>query len=206
MFDVLLAGFAPDLLEYRAGLALQQRLHADVVAGRRIDTLVLAEHTPVYSAGRDTTLADRPVDGVPVVEMERAGGISWHGPGQLAGYPIVQLDDPHQPARFVRDLHAMLVEAVATLGVRVEQRAGGGIWGRTAHGPARIGAIAIRVRNGVTMHGFSLNCSAAPPTVRAMRSSTLSDLAGHPITPADVADAVVDRFEATVHRSGLSAA
>jgi lipoyl(octanoyl) transferase len=146
---------------YDAALARQRELHAQRAAGEISDTVLLLEHDPVYTAGRRTEAWERPTDGTPVLDVDRGGRITWHGPGQLTGYPIVMLPDPIDVVGHVRRLEDMLITVCATLGVdtaRIEGRSGA--WVRADdRGPDRkIGAIGIRVARGVTMHGFALNC------------------------------------------------
>ncbi|MDH2443548.1 lipoyl(octanoyl) transferase LipB [Amnibacterium sp. CER49] len=194
---------APAYLDYHEGWALQRRVHADVVSGMRPPTLILCEHEAVYTAGKRTQPEDRPVDGTPVVDIDRGGRITWHGPGQLTGYPIVRLVEPVDVVAFVRDLEAMMIDVAARHGVegeRVEGRSG--VWVRTAHGYDKIGAIGLRVQDGVTMHGFALNCSNSltpyeaivPCGISDAGVATLSQLTGRRIEPADVIDDVVDAF------------
>ena len=157
------AGFGPQALDYQAGWDLQRRLHARRVAGEIPDTCLLLEHQPVYTAGKRTSPSDRPAGdpGAPVVEVDRGGKITWHGPGQLVGYPIVALDDPVDVIAYVRSLEEALIRTCAGFGlatVRVDGRSG--VWVRGPRpGPDRkIASIGIRVARGVTMHGFALNC------------------------------------------------
>jgi lipoyl(octanoyl) transferase len=141
---------------------LQQALHAQVVAGAE-DVALLLEHLPVYTAGKRTEAWERPVDGTPVVDVDRGGKITWHGPGQVTGYPIVRLADPVDVVRYVRLLEQLLIDVCAELGLetgRVEGRSG--VW--TPDGARKLAAIGIRVARGVTMHGFALNCD---PDLRA---------------------------------------
>jgi lipoyl(octanoyl) transferase len=154
---VIRAGLVP----YEEAWAQQRALHAEVVAGATPDTVLLLEHLPVYTAGKRTEAWERPVDGTPVIDVDRGGRITWHGPGQLVGYPIVRLPDPIDVVAYVRRMEAVLIAACAELGVaagRVEGRSG--VWlPADARGPERkIAAIGIRVAQGVTLHGFALNC------------------------------------------------
>ena len=154
-------GFGESAVDYQAGWDLQRRLHADVVAGRAPDTVLLLEHTPVYTAGRRTEPFERPMDGTPVVDVDRGGKITWHGPGQLVGYPIVRLPQPMAVVDHVRRIEAMLIAVCAELGVTAVQVKGrSGVWvPADDRGPDRkVAAIGIRVTEGVTMHGFALNC------------------------------------------------
>jgi lipoyl(octanoyl) transferase len=204
VIDVALTSLAPDLLDYHEGWALQRRIHAEVVAGTRADSLILCEHEAVYTAGKRTAPDERPEDGTPVVDVDRGGKITWHGPGQLTGYPILRLPDRHEVVAFVRDLEAMMIDVAARFGVTGERVDGrSGVWVRTSDGWDKIGAIGLRVEQGVTMHGFALNCSndLAPYDrivacgIRDAGVTTLSALTGRPITPADAAPIVLEHFE-----------
>ena len=162
--DVIDAGFAPNLVPYLEGWKLQRAIHDDVVAGTRPDTVLLLEHEAVYTAGKRTSSWDRPVDGTPVVDVDRGGKITWHGPGQLVGYPILRLADPVDVVAHVRRVEQLLMDVCAELGlatIRVDGRSG--VWvPADHHGPERkVAAIGIRVARGVTMHGFALNCDCA---------------------------------------------
>jgi lipoyl(octanoyl) transferase len=160
------AGDAPvqirdlDVLDYRAAWDLQRETADARVAGGP-DTLLLLEHPAVYTAGRRTEAHERPMDGTPVVDTDRGGKITWHGPGQLVGYPIIGLAEPLDVVNFVRRLEQSLITVCAEFDLdagRVEGRSG--VW-LPADGlrPARkIAAIGIRVARGTTLHGFALNC------------------------------------------------
>ncbi|MCG2624208.1 lipoyl(octanoyl) transferase LipB, partial [Arthrobacter sp. I2-34] len=155
-------GFAPDYVDYEEAWALQRRIHEDVVAGMAPSTVLLLEHASVYTAGKRTEDHERPLDGTPVVDVDRGGKLTWHGPGQLVGYPIVALPDPTRVADYVDILEQVLINVLADYGItatRIEGRAG--VWIEAdAKGPDRkIAAIGIRVKKRVTMHGFALNCS-----------------------------------------------
>ena len=142
--------------DYTKAWTLQQRLHAQVVEGAD-DVVLLLEHEPVYTAGRRTEPGERPVDGSHVVDVDRGGKITWHGPGQITGYPIVRLADPVDVVAYVRRVEQVLLEVCAELGLaarRVDGRSG--VW--TTDGERKLAAIGIRVARGVTMHGFALNC------------------------------------------------
>jgi lipoyl(octanoyl) transferase len=154
-------GFGDDRVEYERAWAMQRELHARVVAGEAPDTVLLLEHPPVYTAGRRTHPADRPFDGTPVVDVDRGGRITWHGPGQIVGYPIVKLASPVDVVAYVRRLEEALIAVCADLGVaagRVEGRSGVWIAADADRRERKIGAIGVRVAQGVTMHGFALNC------------------------------------------------
>lgn len=154
-------GFAPDLIDYQSAWDIQREVHAGVVSGVRTDTVLLLEHAAVYTAGKRTEPHERPFDGTPVIDVDRGGKITWHGPGQLVGYPIVRLPDPIDVVGHVRRLEQLMIDVCADLGL-VAQRVDGrsGVWFAAANGkPERkIGAIGIRVSRDVTMHGFALNC------------------------------------------------
>ncbi|HEY4314387.1 MAG TPA: lipoyl(octanoyl) transferase LipB [Actinomycetes bacterium] len=138
----------------------QRQVHAEVAAGTRPDTVLLLEHEPVYTAGKRTLAIERPFDGTPVIDVDRGGKITWHGPGQLTGYPIVRLPEPLDVVGYVRRLESALMLVCADLGVETTQVEGrSGVWVVDGKGPDRkIAAIGVRVSQGVTMHGFALNC------------------------------------------------
>jgi lipoyl(octanoyl) transferase len=145
------------VIPYREAWEMQRRLAESRVDGLVDDTLVLLEHPSVYTAGRRTEPWERPGNGVEVVDVDRGGKITWHGPGQLVGYPIVQLPKPLNVVAYVRALEAGLMAACADLGVetrRVEGRSG--VW--TADGRRKVAAIGVRVSRRVAYHGFALNC------------------------------------------------
>jgi len=145
------------LVAYEDAWQQQRDLHAAVVDGTAPDTVLLLEHPPVFTAGKRTLPEHRPVDGTPVVDVDRGGLITWHGPGQLVGYPIVRLPRPLDVVAYVRAMEQLLIDVCAALGVlteRVEGRTG--VWLRDPD--RKIAAIGVRVRRVVAMHGFALNC------------------------------------------------
>jgi lipoyl(octanoyl) transferase len=155
------AGFGPDAVDYAAAWSQQRDLHAARVADRIPDSVLLLEHQPVYTAGKRTHPTERPTDGTPVIDVDRGGKITWHGPGQLVGYPIVKLSEPIDVVAFVRQLEGALIEVCADAGLattRIDGRSG--VWvPADDRGPDRkVAAIGLRVAQGVTMHGFALNC------------------------------------------------
>jgi len=153
-------GFAPATVDYLDGWTRQREVHAAVAAGEREDTVLLLEHTAVYTAGKRTEAHEHPVDGTPVLAVDRGGKITWHGPGQLVGYPVLRLPDPVDVVAYVRRLEQVLMAACADLGLATTQVEGrSGVWvPADDRGPDRkVAAIGIRVAQGVTMHGFSLN-------------------------------------------------
>jgi lipoyl(octanoyl) transferase len=145
-------------MDYEQAWELQRTLHAEVAAGTRPNVLLLLEHPSVYTAGRRTEEFERPLDGSKVIEVDRGGRITWHGPGQLVGYPIVKLLEPTEVVGFVREIESALINVCSDLGVsalRIEGRSG--VWVVDSQGDRKIAAIGVRVAKGVTMHGFSLN-------------------------------------------------
>ena len=205
MLDVQILGLDTDAVNYRDAWDLQRRVHQDVVAGRAPDTLLLLEHTSVYTAGKRTAPDERPTDGTEVIDVDRGGKITWHGPGQLVGYPILRLADPVDVVAHVRRLESFLIELLNGYGVvgeRVDGRSG--VWVRRGLGFNKIAAIGIRVAEGVTMHGFSLNCSNSLDAyanivacgIRDAGATTLSLETGRKITPSDVIDTVRSAFVA----------
>jgi lipoyl(octanoyl) transferase len=150
------------IVEYDVAWGRQRELHAARVDGTVPDTVLLLEHESVYTAGRRTEAWERPLDGTPVVDVDRGGKITWHGPGQLTGYPIVALPDPVDVVAHVRRLEEMLIAVCAEVGLAAGQVEGrSGVWvPADARGPDRkVAAIGVRVARGVTMHGFALNCN-----------------------------------------------
>ncbi|HEX2805724.1 MAG TPA: lipoyl(octanoyl) transferase LipB [Kineosporiaceae bacterium] len=154
-------GFADAKVEYQRAWAMQRELHERVVAGEAPDTVLLLEHPPVYTAGKRTAAYERPTDGTPVIDVDRGGRITWHGPGQLVGYPIIRLVGFIDVVAYVRRLEEALIRVCADLGVvteRVEGRTGVWVPADDRGRERKIAAIGIRVARGVTMHGFALNC------------------------------------------------
>ena len=159
-------GFDPDFVDYEWAWERQREVHAQVVAGELPDTVLLLEHQPVYTAGKRTEPHERPKDGTPVVDVDRGGKITWHGPGQLTGYPIVRLPAPIDVVAYVRALEEMMIRVCADFGVtagRVDGQSGTWILADPTdpfRRPNRkVGAIGIRVSRQVAMHGFVFNCN-----------------------------------------------
>ncbi|MGX7680497.1 lipoyl(octanoyl) transferase LipB [Jatrophihabitans sp. DSM 45814] len=149
-------------IEYVEAWQWQKQLHAQRVADEVADTVLLLEHPPVFTAGKRTEPWERPVDGTPVIDVDRGGKITWHGPGQLVGYPILQLPNPVDVVAYVRQMERVLISVCADLGLSTGQVEGrSGVWlPADDRGPDRkIAAIGIRVAQGVTLHGFALNCN-----------------------------------------------
>lgn len=160
MWEVERLGLGQHTVPYLATWEYQRQVHRAVVSGERPDSLLLLEHEPVYTAGKRTSHEERPFDGTPVVEVDRGGKITWHGPGQLVGYPIVRLSEPFDVVQFVRSLEGLIIDVLAGLGTtghRIEGRSG--VWVGEPGRENKIAAIGIRVSEGVTMHGFAINCS-----------------------------------------------
>lgn len=200
MVDIVVTGLSANSVPYIEALERQRALHADVVAGRAQDTVILLEHPGVYTAGRRTEPEDRPRDGTPVIDVDRGGRITWHGPGQLVGYPIVRLPEPLDVVAHVRRLEDALLGLLSDLGVdgrRVDGRSGVWVRGTAPDGSTRdekVAAVGVRVAERVTMHGFALNCSNAldaydrivPCGIRDAGVTTISRVLGRTVTPADV--------------------
>jgi lipoyl(octanoyl) transferase len=177
------------LVDYQEAWDLQRTIHAEVASGSRANTLLVLEHPSVYTAGRRTDDAERPTDGTPVIDVDRGGRITWHGPGQLVGYPIVKLQKPTELVGFVREIEAALILVCADLGItaiRIEGRSG--VWIHDLRGDRKIAAIGIRVAKGTTMHGFALNVN---PDLAAFRQ----------IVPCGIADADVTSLEKELGRT-----
>jgi lipoyl(octanoyl) transferase len=196
------------VVDYLAAWDEQRRIHEAVVSGEQPDTVLLLEHPSVYTAGKRTEPWDRPVDGTPVIDVDRGGKITWHGPGQLVGYPIIKLPDPVDVVAYVRRTEQMLIDVCAEFGLattRVEGRSGVWVPGDD-RGPARkVAAIGIRVARGVTLHGFALNCDCdlsafdriVPCGIRDAGVTSLTAELGRPVPVADVLP-VVERHLATL--------
>ena len=149
-----------DTVDYRVAWQLQRELADARVAGGT-DSLLLLEHPSVYTAGRRTAAEERPTDDIPVVDTDRGGKITWHGPGQLVGYPIIGLAEPLDVVNYVRRIEEALIKICTGVGLRVGRIDGrSGVWLPAGDGrPARkIGAIGVRVSRATTLHGFALNC------------------------------------------------
>ncbi|MGH3737211.1 MAG: lipoyl(octanoyl) transferase LipB [Micromonosporaceae bacterium] len=184
-------------VEYQAAWDQQRRLHAEVAAGTAPPTVLLLQHPSVYTAGKLTGPLDRPVDGTPVVDVDRGGKITWHGPGQLVGYPITRLRERLDVVAYVRRVEAMLIAVCADLGLTADRIKGrSGVWvPADDRGPDRkVAAIGIRVSQGVTQHGFSLNCDCdltyfdriVPCGIRDASVTSLSVELGRTVTVDEV--------------------
>ncbi|MEY4291402.1 MAG: hypothetical protein RL130_1344 [Actinomycetota bacterium] len=145
-------------MEYEDALSLQRSLHTAVASGDCENTLLLLEHPSVFTAGKRTLESEKPKDGTPVIDVDRGGKITWHGPGQLVGYPIVKLAKPTELVGFVREIEAGLIAVCGELGLETSRVAGrSGVWVSDNRGDRKIAAIGIRVASGVSMHGFAIN-------------------------------------------------
>ena len=146
------------IVDYLPTWELQKNIADDLISGKIENTLLLLQHPSVYTAGRRTEISDRPQDGTPVVDVDRGGKITWHGLGQLVGYPIVKLKNSTDVVGFVREIETALIDACAELGIETERICDrSGVWVKDAKGDRKIAAIGIRVAKGVTTHGFAIN-------------------------------------------------
>lgn len=146
------------IVDYEKALQIQRTLHAEIAEGIRPSTLMLLQHPPVFTAGHRTLDIERPTDGTPVIDVDRGGKITWHGPGQIVGYPIVRLAKRHDVVGFVREIETALIAACNEFGLDAQRYCErSGVWMRDEQGDRKIAAIGIRFAKGVTMHGFALN-------------------------------------------------
>lgn len=198
-------GLAPEFVEYSRGWDIQRELHDNVVAGKSPSTVLLLEHAPVYTAGKRTEDHERPFDGTPVVPVDRGGKLTWHGPGQLVGYPIIKLKNPAGIRDYVERLEAVIIAVLSDYGIlaqRIKGRAG--VWiSADAKGPDRkIAAIGIRVHEGVTMHGFAINCNndLAPYAqiiacgITDAGVTTIAGETGRDVAPADLVSRITEEL------------
>ena len=197
VFETL--GLSPDFVDYESAWQTQRQVHSEVASGKRPETVLLLEHTSVFTAGKRTEDYERPSDGTPVIDVDRGGKITWHGPGQLVGYPIMRLPEPIDVVGYVRWLEQVLIETIAEFGV-VGQRVQGrsGVWVDVNGDFEKVAAIGIRIAEKTTMHGFALNCnnSLQPyDTIVACgiadaKTTTLQKLTGLDISAAMAAEIV----------------
>jgi lipoyl(octanoyl) transferase len=194
-------GLGTRTVGYTDAWELQRQVHQQRVAGLIPDTCLLLEHEAVYTAGKRTTPLDRPAGdpGAPVIDVDRGGNITWHGPGQLVGYPIVALDEPIDVVAYVHGVEEALIAVCREVGVpadRVEGRRG--VWVTGGGQDRKVAAIGVRVARGVTMHGFALNCDCdlswydriVPCGISDASVTTLTAEAGRRITVTDVLPAI----------------
>lgn len=203
MLDVVFLGLGDDAVPYREAWEKQREIHKQVVSGERPNTLLLLEHQSVYTAGKRTEDSERPVDGTEVIDVDRGGKITWHGPGQLVGYPITKLQEPMDVVAYVRTIEGLLIEAAAEFGVTGERVDGrSGVWVNRGLGYDKVAAIGIRISEGVSMHGFAINCNNSLQAyenivacgIRDAGATTLSQVSGTNITPSDVVPVVTRLF------------
>ena len=177
------------MIDYLDALELQRSLHREIADGVRENTLILLEHPSVFTAGKRTQIHERPTDGSVVIDVDRGGKITWHGPGQLVGYPIVRLAKPTELVGFVREIESALISICQELGLKTERVEGrSGVWVVDNQGARKIAAIGIRVASGVSMHGFALNIE---PDLSAYNS----------IIPCGIDDASVTSLSKELGRS-----
>jgi lipoyl(octanoyl) transferase len=177
------------VVEYRTAWDMQKDIQAKVINGIYPNTLLLLQHPSVYTAGRRTEITDRPLDNTPVIDVDRGGKITWHGLGQIVGYPIIKLKNSTDVVGFVRELETALISICDEFGIKAERYCErSGVWIRDEKGDRKIAAIGLRVAKGVTMHGFALNVN---PDLTAYAK----------IIPCGIADAKVTSFEAELDRN-----
>ncbi len=177
------------VVDYKEALAIQRQLHQEVVDQISASSLLLLQHPPVFTAGRRTLDSERPIDGSEVIDVDRGGKITFHGPGQIVGYPIVKLKKPNDVVGFVRQIERALIQICQDFNIEGQtycERSG--VWVRDARGDRKIAAIGIRVAKGVTMHGFALNVD---PDLSYFDR----------IIPCGIADAQVTSMEKELNRS-----
>ena len=203
-------GFGADAVPYPKALELQRELHELRVRGEIPDTCLMLEHPAVYTAGKRTSPEDRPAGdaGAPVIDVDRGGKITWHGPGQLVAYPIIALDEPVDVVAYVRATEDVMIRTCADFGVeavRVEGRSGAWVPGTGARPDRKVGAVGLRVARGVTMHGIAINCDCdlswfgrfVPCGISDAGVTSLSAEAGRDISVAEVLE-VAERHLADV--------
>jgi len=213
MLDFVVAGLSANSVPYVEGLELQRAVHLSVASGERTDTVLLLEHPAVFTAGKRTLPEERPQDDTPVIDVDRGGKITWHGPGQLVGYPILRLSEPIDVVGYVRQLEQILIGVLSDFGITGTRVAGrSGVWVGPAGAEEKIAAIGIRVANGVTMHGFALNCSNSLDAysqiiacgIRDAGVTTMSRVLQRVVEPGDVIDSVTANFlQSGLQYSGL---
>ena len=199
------------IVDYEEALQLQRQLHSEIAETRRPNTLLLLQHPPVFTAGRRTLESEKPTDGSVVIDVDRGGKITFHGPGQIVGYPIVRLKNPNDVVGFVRELETSLIAVCKEFGIEAQRYCErSGVWLRDEHGDRKIAAIGIRVARGVTMHGFALNVNPdlsyfdriIPCGISDARVTSMSKELGREISINEV-EAVLERhmFEALMRVS-----
>lgn len=189
-FEVV--GLSPNFVDYESAWQLQREVHERVAKGEQPNTVLFLEHSSVFTAGKRTEAEERPMDGTPVIDVDRGGKITWHGPGQLVGYPIMKLPEPIDVVGYVRWLEQVLIDSIAEFGIIGTRVAGrSGVWVDCSGAFEKVAAIGIRVAEKVTMHGFALNCNNSLDPyetiiacgIKDAKTTTLSLQAGREITP-----------------------
>jgi lipoyl(octanoyl) transferase len=146
------------VVDYLSAWEMQKQIAEEVLTGKIENTLLLLQHPSVYTAGRRTLLSDRPLDNTPVIDVDRGGKITWHGVGQLVGYPIIKLKNSADVVGFVRELENVLIQVCAEFGITAQRYCErSGVWVRDEKSDRKIAAIGLRVAKGVSTHGFALN-------------------------------------------------
>jgi lipoyl(octanoyl) transferase len=177
------------VVDYLPAWELQKEIQEKVINNVDPNTLLLLQHPSVYTAGRRTEISDRPLDNTPVIDVDRGGKITWHGLGQIVGYPIIKLKNSTDVVGFVRELETSLISICDEFGIKAERYCErSGVWLRDAKGDRKIAAIGLRVAKGVTMHGFALNVN---PELSAYSK----------IVPCGIADAKVTSLSAELGRN-----
>jgi len=204
-------GLDPEFVDYETGWELQRTLHAGVVAGASPSTVLFLEHSAVYTAGRRTEDHERPFDGTPVIPVDRGGKLTWHGPGQLVGYPILALPEPTRVTGYVAILEEVIIAVLKDYGIagtRIDGRSGVWVAADDRGTDRKIAAIGIRINRRVTMHGFAVNCSnelapfeqIVPCGISDAGVTTISAEVGRTVTPADI----VSRIEEELRKNESS--
>ena len=195
-------GIGDTLVDYGEAWELQRRLHAGVVEGDESDTCLLLEHRAVYTAGKRTKDHERPHDGTPVVDVDRGGSITWHGPGQLVAYPIVRLPEGHYVVDFVRRVEEAIIQMLnQDFGLatgRVKGRSGAWLPASSTRPERKIAQIGIRVAQQVTMHGLAINADPdmgwadkiIPCGISDAGTTSIAAELGRSVSVAEVAEAL----------------
>ncbi|MGH3166764.1 MAG: lipoyl(octanoyl) transferase LipB, partial [Trebonia sp.] len=186
-------------MDYVHGWNMQRAVHERRVSGEVTDSCLLLEHTSVYTAGKRTAVSDRPFGdpGAPVIDVDRGGKITWHGPGQLTAYPIIKLREPMDVVAYVRALEESMIRVCADFGlqaIRVEGRSGAWLPASRGLPDRKVGAIGARVARGVTMHGLAMNCDCdlswfdriVPCGIKDAGVTSLTAETGIPVSVSDV--------------------
>ena len=177
------------VIDYLSAWQMQKEIQEKVINNIEPNTLLILQHPSVYTAGRRTEISDRPLDNTPVIDVDRGGKITWHGLGQIVGYPIIKLKNSTDVVGFVRELETALIEICDEFGIKAQRYCErSGVWLRDEKGDRKIAAIGLRVAKGVTMHGFALNVN---PDLSAYSK----------IIPCGIADAKVTSLSAELGRN-----